>query len=131
MTVNPESEVSEAQIAVHWREEEYIAPPPHLAAEANAAENKLLAIERVLVDVDRESPRDVLRHPAGLNDTLVDMINTSSTADMAPTAQAEAVSRETMARVDKELAKLNALLAGDVSEINRAAAKHSIVHIGG
>ena len=84
-----------------------------------------------MVDVDRESPRDVLRHPAGLNDTLVDMINTSSMADMAPTAQAEAVSRETMARVEGELAKLNALLAGDVSEINRAAAKHSIVHIGG
>ena len=44
------------------------------AERAKSAEATLTAIETVLVDVDRESPRDVLRHPAGLNDTLVDMI---------------------------------------------------------
>jgi acetyl-CoA synthetase len=38
MTVNPESEVSEAQIAVHWREEEYYQPPPKFVAQANAAD---------------------------------------------------------------------------------------------
>ena len=37
-----------------------------LADKARAATAGLSAIERVLVDVDRESPRDVLRHPAGL-----------------------------------------------------------------
>jgi len=31
-----EVEVSEAQIAVHWREEEYFDPPPRIVAEANA-----------------------------------------------------------------------------------------------
>jgi acetyl-CoA synthetase len=30
------TEVSEAQIAVHWREEEYYDPPPRIVAEANA-----------------------------------------------------------------------------------------------
>ena len=29
----------------------------------------------MLVDILRASPRDVLRHPAGLNDTLVDLLN--------------------------------------------------------
>src|SRR5579863_3855185 len=33
-----EDEVSEAHIAVHWREEEYIEPPAGLAAEANAGD---------------------------------------------------------------------------------------------
>jgi acetyl-CoA synthetase len=33
-----ESQVSEAQIAVHWREEEYIYPPPRFIAQANAAD---------------------------------------------------------------------------------------------
>src|SRR5579859_6663547 len=32
----PAAEVSEAQIAVHWREEEYYPPPPALVAQANA-----------------------------------------------------------------------------------------------
>jgi acetyl-CoA synthetase len=33
-----ESQVSEAQIAVHWREEEYIYPPESFVAQANAAD---------------------------------------------------------------------------------------------
>ena len=90
---------------------------------------RLTAIEGVLVDVNRESPRDMLRHPAGLNDTLVDLINTVAIADMAPTAPADAVSRETMARVDAEIAKLDALLAGDIADINRTAAERSIAHV--
>jgi acetyl-CoA synthetase len=38
MTDNTETEVSESQIAVHWREEDYYQPPPQLAAQANAAD---------------------------------------------------------------------------------------------
>ena len=33
-----EAAVSEAQIAVHWREEEYYPPPPSFVAQANAAD---------------------------------------------------------------------------------------------
>ena len=36
MTETPESQVSEAQIAVHWREEEYYQPPEAFVAQANA-----------------------------------------------------------------------------------------------
>ncbi len=36
MTDSQETEVSEAQIAVHWREEEYYQPPPAFVAQANA-----------------------------------------------------------------------------------------------
>jgi photosystem II stability/assembly factor-like uncharacterized protein len=102
-----------------------------LADKARAATAGLSAIERVLVDVDRESPRDVLRHPAGLYDTLVDLINMVAIADMAPTAQAEAVSREIMAQVDAQIARLDAILLGDVSEINRTAAERLIAHVVG
>jgi photosystem II stability/assembly factor-like uncharacterized protein len=102
---------------------------PDLTERAKSAERNLAAIERVLVDVNRESPRDVLRHPAGLNDTLVDMINAVAMADMAPTVQADAVSRETMAQVDAEIGKLDALLADDIASINRLAAEHSIAYV--
>jgi acetyl-CoA synthetase len=33
---DPATQVSEAQIAVHWREEEYYPPPPSFVAQANA-----------------------------------------------------------------------------------------------
>ena len=32
------AQVSEAQIAVHWREEEYYQPPPEFVEQANAAD---------------------------------------------------------------------------------------------
>jgi len=32
MAMGEEPEISEAQIAVHWREEEYIQPPPRFVA---------------------------------------------------------------------------------------------------
>jgi len=38
MTVEREAQVSEAQIAVHWREEEHIAPPAKFIAQANAGD---------------------------------------------------------------------------------------------
>ena len=38
MTENPESQVSESQIAVHWREEEYYYPPESFKQQANAAD---------------------------------------------------------------------------------------------
>src|SRR5262249_4630470 len=41
MTSNSETEVSESQIAVHWRAEDYSQPPPALAAQANAADSAI------------------------------------------------------------------------------------------
>ena len=37
-----ETESSEAQIAVHWREEEYFEPPDAFAAQANASDPEIL-----------------------------------------------------------------------------------------
>ncbi|HET9894844.1 MAG TPA: acetate--CoA ligase [Streptosporangiaceae bacterium] len=42
MTENPETEVSEAHIAVHWREEQYYDPPADFVAHANAASPDIL-----------------------------------------------------------------------------------------
>ncbi|TMM06614.1 MAG: acetate--CoA ligase, partial [Actinobacteria bacterium] len=42
MEVAEETQVSEAQIAVHWREEEYYQPPPRFIGQANAADPAIL-----------------------------------------------------------------------------------------
>ncbi len=43
MTENPEMQVSESQIAVHWREEEYYPPPEQFVRQANANDPAILA----------------------------------------------------------------------------------------
>ena len=43
MTMEEQMQVSEAQIAVHWREEEYYQPPAKFIAQANAADPAIFA----------------------------------------------------------------------------------------
>jgi hypothetical protein len=71
----------------------------------------------------------VLRNPAELDDTLVDLINTVAVSDTSPTTQADAISRELMARVAGEIMKLEAVLIGDITAINALAAKRSVAHV--
>ncbi len=80
---------------------------------------KLEAIEGVLVDIKRETPRDVLRNPAGLNDTLNDVISVVAIADAAPTAQARLVAEEVMGNVNAEIKKLDKLTAGEIEAFNK------------
>ena len=100
-----------------------------LKARAAAIVRKLSAIESVMVDPHRKSVRDVLRNPAGLNDTLIDMVAMATTADRPPTTQTTAVSREVMAKVDSEVAKFEAIVKKDVAELNAALAKAKVRHV--
>ena len=100
-----------------------------LRQRARAIGLKLSDIERVMVDPQRKSVRDVLRNPAGLNDTLFDMIAMTTTADAAPTAQTKAVSREVMDKVDSEVARFEALVKGDIAALNAALAKARVPHV--
>lgn len=106
-------------------------PDADLAEKAKAAAASLQAIEGILVDVQRESPRDVLRHAAGLDDSLIDLISMVAMSDTSPTASADAVSRELMTKVAGEIAKVEALLAGEIAAINRMAAEHRLAHVAG
>ena len=94
--------------------------PKGLAASTQRLRDELASIEAKLVDVKRESPRDVLRHEAGLNDTLVDLISVVAIADEAPTTQARQVSDEIMASVDVQLKRLAVCTQRDVPKVNAA-----------
>jgi hypothetical protein len=100
-----------------------------LKKSASSIVDRLSEIERVMVDPQRKSVRDVLRNPAGLNDTLFDMIAMTTTADAAPTEQTRAVSREVMAKVDSEVAKFEALVEDDIAQLDKALAKARVRHI--
>ena len=85
-----------------------------------ALQAKLEVIEALLVDVKRESPRDVLRHPAGLNDTLFDLISVVAIADEAPTSPALQVSEEIMAKVEAQITQLEVVATGELADLNGA-----------
>ena len=97
-----------------------VAPHQALRDQALALSSRLEAVEGALVDIHRVSPRDVLRNPAGLNDTLADLISVVAIADEAPTTQARQVSDEIVAKVDAQLAQLDGLLANDLAQLNAA-----------
>jgi len=102
-----------------------------LSAQAKAVAERLTAVEAVLVDVHRESHRDVLRNPAGLNDTLLALISQVSMSDTAPTQSVAAVSREIMARVDAEIGKFEQLAATEVAAVNRLALEREVAAASG
>ena len=97
---------------------------------AQQTRDALQAVEASLVCVPRESPRDVLRYPAGLDDTLGDCISVVAIADEAPTTQARQVSQETMDRVDALLARLDAIVAKDVPALNALLARAQVQLLG-
>jgi hypothetical protein len=97
-----------------------------LTRRAAAATEQLTAVEAVLVDVHRESPRDVLRNPAGLNDALVNLISTVSLSDTAPTTPAVVVAKEVMARVDAEIRKVERLVTTEIAAVNRLALEQEV-----
>ncbi len=100
-----------------------------LARRTGALVQKLSAIEKVLVDPERKSARDVLRNPAGLNDTLFDMIQMTTVGDAAPTTQTAAVSKETMAKVDKSVAQFTALVKAELGPLNSALSKAKLGYV--
>ena len=101
-----------------------------LADQARAASSALTAVEMALVDIHRTSPRDVLRNPAGLNDTLVDCINNVVMSDGRPTRQAEEVSHLIMGKVAEQLTKLEGVIAGSVAAVNAGVIARGISPVG-
>jgi len=65
-----------------------------------------------------------------LNDTIVDLINTVSIADMAPTWQSAAVAKEIMGRADTEIGKVERLAETEIATINHVALDREIAPAG-
>jgi small-conductance mechanosensitive channel len=101
-----------------------------LVTQANKLVTRLEVIEGALVNVHRETPRDVLRHTAGLDDTLGDLISVVAIADFAPTDQAKEVAEQTVGQVDKQIVKLDKLVDGPIAALNEKIVVAGISTIG-
>jgi hypothetical protein len=92
-----------------------------LSALITGVTEKLAGIEGALVNVHRETPRDGLRHPAGHDDTLGELLWTVSMADAAPATQVVAVAEEVMGKVANRLDAFDKVIASDIAELNETA----------
>jgi len=95
--------------------------PAALAAHIDNVAASLDAIEETLVDIHRETPRDVLRNPARLDDTLGNLLWTVAMSDTAPATQVVAVAEEVMQKVAAETARYAAIVDTDVAALNAEA----------
>ena len=93
---------------------------------ANSIRKKLEIIENALVDARRERPRDVLRRPAGLDDTLGDLMWCVTMSDSAPPIQTRKVSVEVVRKIDGEIRKLNKLVDGPIATLNTKVKKAGV-----
>jgi hypothetical protein len=82
-------------------------------------------IEGRLIDTKRETPRDVLRHAAGFDDTLINLLWVIKIADTKPPAQTKEVTDDVFLKVDSVLAELDNLISKDIADFNVLIAKAS------
>jgi len=101
----------------------------HLTEKANAVMAILDALDDRLDNPTRETPRDALRHKAGLEDGLENIVANAGIADRAPTKQVYEITEAVFAEVDAEFAKYQALITGDLAELNTAIADAGIGNI--
>jgi photosystem II stability/assembly factor-like uncharacterized protein len=96
-------------------------PSDRLAGLIAGITTKLAGIEGALVNVHRETPRDNLRHPAGLDDTLGELLQTVAMADAAPVTQVIGVAEEVMGKAAGQLGAFDRIVTVDIAELNEAA----------
>ena len=96
---------------------------PSVDSEIEAAMLRLGEIEAQLIDVHRETPRDVLRHPAGLDDTLMDLRWTVLIADAKPPLQVAELTALVTGKVTTLLDELDTHVEGPLAALNATVAE--------
>ena len=96
------------------------ATDPSVKAAAQTLVDRLTEIEGEIYQHRLRSGQDPLNFPIRLNNKLLALQGTVEGGDYRPTEQSYAVFKELSARLDKQLAHLNALVKGDLSTVNRS-----------
>jgi photosystem II stability/assembly factor-like uncharacterized protein len=96
-----------------------VAPFNTLEASGKALTEKLTSVEGEIYQYRNRSSQDPLNYPIRLNNKLAALQGIVEGGDAKPTAQSYAVFKELSARLDKELARLDAIVKTDVASFNK------------
>ena len=89
-----------------------------IAETGDAVSKKLTAVEEALYQTKNQSDQDPLNFPIRLNNKLASLAGAVGSADVAPTAQAEAVYTDLAGKIDQQLAALKTALEQDLTAFN-------------
>ena len=101
------------------RERTEQAADPALKTAGNALAAKLTAVEGEIYQYRNRSSQDPLNYPIRLNNKLAALQGIVESGDYRPTDQSYAVFKDLRGRLAKELARLDALAAGELQALNR------------
>jgi photosystem II stability/assembly factor-like uncharacterized protein len=101
-----------------------------LAHAAASLRQKAGAIEQELVQVKAKSRQDTLNYPAKLNAKLASLGGYIGGADFAPTAGMRQVFEDVSKRVDKQIAKWEALVKGEVAAFDKLVRSSGVPAVG-
>ena len=99
---------------------------PALKTAGSALTDKLSAVEGEIYQYRNRSSQDPLNYPIRLNNKLAALQGIVESGDAKPTAQAYAVFKDLSGRLDKELARLDALAKSDLAGFNALLNKRKL-----
>jgi photosystem II stability/assembly factor-like uncharacterized protein len=99
-------------------------------AAAEALEAKLVPVEQELIQVEMKASEDNLRYPNKLNEQYDTFTQLVDAADVAPTEPQLKVFAGLHARLEKELARWQAILRSDVAQLNELMHSRGVPTLG-
>ncbi|HEY7500491.1 MAG TPA: hypothetical protein VH740_18360 [Vicinamibacterales bacterium] len=97
-----------------------------LKSSAQSLVDKLTSIEGEIYQYRNRSNQDPLNYPIRLNNKLAALQGVVETGDVKPTDQAQAMFKDLSARLDKELARLEALVKSELAATNALLAAQKL-----
>jgi hypothetical protein len=97
--------------------------------DAKKVQDKLTAIEGVLIQAKSKSSQDPLNYPVKLDDKIAALAALSAGADAPPTDQSRELFKELAEKADSEIRNLRAVLESDVPRLNGLLKEAGVPHI--
>ncbi len=106
-------------------------PSAKAVADAGSAlDKKMAVVEEALIQTKAKSGQDVLNYPIRLNNLLVALGGTVSSADAAPTKQDYEMYDELSKQADEQLAKWNEIVKTDLAAYNQLGREKAVPVVG-
>lgn len=102
---------------------------PQITRAARALETELSEVEQEIYQVRNRSNQDPLNYPIKLNNKIAALMRVVGSADAPPTDQTYTVFAELSQELDAEIAKMNTVIAQDMSQLNEVLRSKGIATI--
>jgi len=100
-----------------------------IAARGKTLDASLASVQDELVQMNIRDGNDVLTYPAKLNNLIAALAPVVAATDTAPTVQSYEVFKDLSMRLDRQLERLDGIMAREVAAFNQAAEEQHVAAI--